>query len=146
LQKKNFSPTQLYLYIHWLIFLFLVSINPSNTLSPSKNCMPTNADLLNCTGFGRIANVPDRCIDDAGWSGNGDSLEIYCYEGQARFCLSQEVCPWRSSSTTTILTGDKEKTCSRAGLRGDFMARAWCSKWRNYSSYLCCEGGYIALA
>jgi WD40 repeat protein len=94
---------------------------------------------LSCSGTGRIHVVPDECIGDGGYSAGGDSLEVYCFNGTARFCLSGESCPWRGSLPST----DNGQTCSRAGLRSDYMANAWCGYWNGHANYHCDSSAQI---
>jgi hypothetical protein len=98
---------------------------------------------LKCTGTGRIATIPDECMDDGGAGAAGDSLEVYCVNHLARFCLSGEACPWRDGAPAT----DDGATCSRSGLDdpsaerdqyGDgFLTHAWCSQWHHHGWYYC---------
>jgi hypothetical protein len=69
-------------------------------------------DPYRCDGGGLVWVVPDPCIDDYGGTAGGDSLEIYCQDGVARFCLSYEDCPWRDGGRVSDPLG----TCSRAGI------------------------------
>lgn len=80
----------------------------------------SNGVSLACTGEGRTALLPDRDIDEGGFSSAGDGLEIYCINGSQRFCLTGEACPWRAGPPAT----DNGMSCSTAGLRGPsyFMA------------------------
>ena len=57
----------------------------------------TSEDALECAGDGLIHVVSDECMHDGGNSAVGDSLEVYCHLGTARFCLSGEECPWREA-------------------------------------------------
>lgn len=94
---------------------------------------------LSCSGTGRIHVVPDECNDDGGYTGYSDSVEVYCFNGTARFCLSGESCPWRGSPPST----DNGQTCSRSGLRSDYMANAWCSQWKGKANYYCDSSGQM---
>ncbi|MDP3216541.1 MAG: hypothetical protein Q8S73_20700, partial [Deltaproteobacteria bacterium] len=96
-------------------------------------CVP-----LACTGAGLIQTIPDGCVNDGGGSAGGDSLQVYCSGGIARFCLSGEQCPWRSGLTTAPTV-----TCSRSGLASDFMARVSCSPWNGRTNYSCDSAGRI---
>jgi hypothetical protein len=87
---------------------------------------------ITCTGSGVIHTIPDGCMDDGGRSAGGDSLQVYCVNGVARFCLSGESCPWRSGSNP----GDTV-TCSRGGLGSDYMASAGCSLYAGRRNYYC---------
>jgi hypothetical protein len=104
---------------------------------------------LACDGSGRIGTIPDECIDDGGANGVGDSLEIYCFKGTTRFCLSGESCPWRDHLPRT----DDGRTCSHAGLGvdgsgettdHDYMANAWCQEWNGHARYICSPDGHIS--
>jgi len=90
-----------------------------------------------CTGTGLVHTIGNTCMTDFGTSGSGDSLQVYCCDGIARFCLSGEACPWRTGCIVT------EDTCSRAGLPDDRMATATCQKWRIQSAYNCGVDGRI---
>jgi len=92
-----------------------------------------NCEDLNCDGDGLIHTVPDGCMHDGGANAGGDSLEVYCYWGIARFCLSGESCQWRSGQPAN----DDGTTCERAGLGGDYMANAWCDYWNGHADYNC---------
>ena len=96
-----------------------------------------------CTGTGLVWTVPDDCMDDGGDTGVGDSMEVYCVHGRARFCLSGEACPWRDDPTF-----DDGTTCSRSGIGlsphdegADFMTHAWCSQWRAHEWTYCAPDG-----
>ena len=95
---------------------------------------------LECEGEGLISVVADQCIHDGGGSASGDSLEVYCYHGVARFCLSGEECTWRGSPA-----GPREETCSRAGLSDEWMATALCDGWSGFHDFECSEEGQIKL-
>ncbi len=103
---------------------------------------------VECTGTGQVATIPDDCMDDRGTTGVADSLEIYCFNNKARFCLSGEACPWRTSWPTI----DHGKTCTRGGLAGSpesadygegFMTHAWCSHWAGHEWYYCNSASHI---
>ena len=99
-----------------------------------------NEDALECAGDGLIHVVSDECMHDGGKSAAGDSLEVYCHLGTARFCLSGEECPWREAPASG---GDE--TCSRAGLDAEWMATAWCEGWSGFHDFACTELGQIKL-
>jgi hypothetical protein len=92
-----------------------------------------NCEDLNCDGDGLIHTVPDGCMHDGGVNAGGDSLEVYCYWGVARFCLSGESCQWRSGQPGS----DDGTTCERAGLTSDYMANAWCDYYDGHADYNC---------
>ncbi len=100
----------------------------------------TSEDALECAGDGLIHVVSDECMHDGGKSAAGDSLEVYCHLGTARFCLSGEECPWREAPASG---GDE--TCSRAGLDAEWMATAWCEEWSGFGHFACTELGQIKL-
>lgn len=85
-----------------------------------------------CTGTGLVHTIGNTCMTDFGSTGSSDSLEVYCCDGIARFCLSGETCPWRTGCGAPT-----EETCSRSGLSTDQMATATCQKWRSQSNYNC---------
>jgi hypothetical protein len=89
-------------------------------------------ESLACTGSGLIHVISDGCINDGGGSSGGDAVQVYCVNNIARFCLSGEACPWRSSPTF-----DDGSTCERSGLGSDYMANAWCEQWNGYGNYYC---------
>lgn len=95
---------------------------------------------LECKGDGLIHVIPDECMHDGGKSAAGDSLEVYCHLGTARFCLSGEECPWREAPA-----GEGDETCSRAGLDDEWMATAWCRGWSGFDEFTCTESGQIEL-
>ncbi len=88
---------------------------------------------LSCSGEGLIHTIPDGCINDGGGSAGGDSLQVYCRNGIARFCLSGESCAWRSGAASST----DFRSCSRSGLGSDYMANAWCSHWNGHENYYC---------
>lgn len=97
-----------------------------------------DSSLAECSGTGKTHTIPDGSLNDGGGTSAGDSLEVYCFSGVARWCLSGEACPWRGASSDT--TGGK--TCSRAGLGSDWMATAYDNFWINnfgklYTNYYC---------
>ncbi|HYO59554.1 Kelch repeat-containing protein [Archangium sp.] len=94
---------------------------------------------LSCSGAGLVHVIPDGCMHDGGYSAVGDSLEVYCFNGIARFCLSGEGCPWRRS----LPSADDGQTCSLSGLSSDYMANAWCSYWNGRPNYYCNSSGQI---
>ncbi len=151
-----------YCYYHYQVRLFLILIfliefflkNFSYNISfnnkyaaasficsgATATCTPASTSRLNCTGSGKIFEIPDPCMNDGGIDYVGDSLEIYCVCNIARFCLSGEACPWRDSTSDTV---DDGRTCSTAGLTSSYMANAWCHLWRDHADYNCCYNGYI---
>ncbi len=94
---------------------------------------------LACSGAGLIHVIPDECMNDGGGSGVGDSLEVYCFNHVARFCLSGEYCQWRSGFPST----DDGTTCERSGLGSDYMANAWCEYWNGHANYYCSSSEQI---
>ena len=92
-----------------------------------------NCEDLNCDGQGLIHTVSDGCMHDGGGNASGDSLEVYCYWGIARFCLSGESCQWRGGQPGS----DDGTTCERAGLGSDYMANAWCDYYQGHANYNC---------
>ena len=85
----------------------------------------------------------NECIDDGGSSEGDDSLEVYCVNDIARFCLSHEACPWRDGGTTS-----DEVTCSTSGLSGSYMANmiGGCVGGEGSDIYCCSAEGRIGLA
>ena len=108
--------------------------------TPPVVSVETSEDALECAGEGLINVVADQCMHDGGGSSPGDSLEIYCYHGTARFCLSGEECPWRE-----VPAGVTDETCSRAGLDNEWMATASCEGWSGFHDFECTEKGQIKL-
>ena len=95
-------------------------------------------NVSECSDTGKIHTIPDNSINDGGGTSAGDALEVYCFDGVARWCLSGEACPWKGASSDT--TGGK--TCSRAGLGSDWMAKAYDNYWidnfgKLYTNYYC---------
>lgn len=78
-----------------------------------------------CSGQGLVQRIHDGCMHDYGASASGDSLEIYCYGGAKRFCLSGELCPWRNQRSAACSAMFELATCSIGGLSGKDMADAW---------------------
>ena len=86
---------------------------------------PFQPNKITCSGNGRILTVNKKCMHDYGTSGSDDNLEIYCYRGAKRFCLSHELCPWRSHRSNSCAAMFELATCSVSGLNGVSMARTW---------------------
>lgn len=84
-----------------------------------------------CSGTGKIFSIPNNCNDDHGTTGSSDQVEVYCCDGQTRFCLSGEACPWRVGCIASA------KTCSHAGLSDDILAIATCNKFMGITTYGC---------
>ncbi len=120
-----------------IVTLVLAALLAATTTLPAQE---TREDALECEGNGLIYVVPDSCMHDGGGSATGDSLEVYCYHGTARFCLSGEECPWRGA-----LAGVSDETCSRAGLGDEWMASASCEGWSGFHDFACTESGQIKL-
>ncbi len=128
-----------------LVTLVLAALLAATTMLPAQETRPvvsveTSEDALECAGDGLINVVADQCMHDGGRSAMGDSLEVYCYHGTARFCLSGEECPWRGAPAGVI-----NETCSRAGLDDEWMATAWCEGWSGFHDFACTERGQIKL-
>lgn len=82
---------------------------------------------------GLVHTISNSCVaDDFGSSGSSDTLQVFCCGGQARFCLSNESCPWRNGCPA-----GNTKTCSRGGLAGTMMAIADCQLWKGQTTYGC---------
>ena len=92
----------------------------------------TCEDIL-CDDEGLIWEIPDDCLDDGGSSSGGDGLEVYCYWGLARFCLTGERCQWRDGAPSS----DDGTTCEDSGLSTDYMANAWCEEYDGHTEYYC---------
>ncbi len=128
-----------------IVSLVLAALLAATTTLPAQETRPvvsveTSEDALECAGDGLIYVVPDECMHDGGESAIGDSLEVYCYHGTARFCLSGEECHWRGAPA-----GVSDETCSRAGLDAEWMASAWCEGWSGFHDFACTEQGQIKL-
>jgi hypothetical protein len=128
-----------------LVALVLAALLAATTTLPAHETRPvvsveTSEDALECAGDGLIHVVADECMHDGGKSAVGDSLEVYCHLGTARFCLSGEECPWREAPASG---GDE--TCSRVGLDAEWMATAWCEEWSGVGYFTCTELGQINL-
>ena len=95
-----------------------------------------------CQGTGLIfGSVGDDCIDDGGGSTTGDTLQIYCVNNTARFCLSGEACPWRDGQTTP-----DSVSCSTAGLATTYFASARdaCGNWEGHPRICCSASGQVS--
>lgn len=86
---------------------------------------PFQPNKIPCSGQGLIQTIHDGCMNDYGSTSSGDSLEIYCYGGAKRFCLSGELCPWRNQRKAACSALYELATCSVGGLSGQNMANAW---------------------
>jgi len=109
-----------------------------------------------CSGTGLIFTIDDSKINDSGSNAYDDGLEVYCRNGIARFCLSNEACPWRSD-----ITSADNMVCSPSGInRNSDNARNYIggfpnmfkmaelknkndafSGWRNSTEYWCSSDG-----
>ena len=121
-----------------IVSLVLAALLAATTTLPAQETPPVVS--VECKGDGLINVVADQCMHDGGSSASGDSLEVYCYHGTARFCLSGEECPWRGAPAGVI-----DETCSRAGLDDEWMATAWCDGWSGFHDFACTERGQIKL-
>jgi hypothetical protein len=96
-----------------------------------------------CGGDGLVTTIEDPCIDDGGGTAINDSLEIYCQDHVARFCLSNEACPWRGGGRSA-----PDVTCSTAGLSSDYLANAIgaCGIYQGHDTYCCSAQGTISFS
>jgi hypothetical protein len=111
-------------------------------VDPARACDRALTEPPPCTGSGLVATLPDECIDDGGDNATGDTLEVYCAGGIARFCLSYEDCPWRAGiSTSDVLT------CSTSGLGSSYMANTinGCRGWEGFDVYCCSSDGRMGV-
>jgi len=128
-----------------VVFLAAATMLPAQETRPvdavdDVGSVETSEAALECAGDGLIHVVSDECMHDGGKSAPGDSLEVYCHLGIARFCLSGEECPWRE-----VPAGVTDETCSRAGLDNEWMATASCEGWSGFHDFECTEKGQIKL-
>ena len=117
----------------------LLTLEMSNINGLLANAPPPfQPNKIPCSGQGLIQTIHDGCMKDYGSTASGDSLEIYCFGGAKRFCLSGELCPWRNQPTAACSALYELATCSVGGLSGQNMADAWgvdyhctrrCSGW-----------------
>lgn len=91
---------------------------------------PFQPNRISCSGHGLIETIHDGCMHDFGASASGDNLEIYCFNGAKRFCLSGELCPWRNQRSPACSAMFELATCSVGGLSGTNMADAWGADYR----------------
>ena len=117
-----------------ILHLAISSCNNVNTLTIELSKIggllqyipaPLQPNKIACSGNGRILTVNKKCMHDYGTSGSDDELEIYCYRGAKRFCLSHELCPWRSHRSNSCAAMFELATCSVSGLSGVSMATTW---------------------
>ena len=101
---------------------------------------PFQPNKISCSGQGLIERIHDGCMNDYGTSMGGGSLEIYCFGGAKRFCLSNELCPWRNQPTAACSALYELATCSVGGLSGQNMANAW---GVNYHCNRRCRGWWL---
>lgn len=113
---------------------------PPTETSRDEECSGELAPAPPCDDRGLVFSLPDECLDDGGNTDVGDVLEVYCIDGQARFCLSHESCPWRDGSIDSA-------SCSRGGLASTYMANTIneCSGWLDHELYCCSMDGEIGL-
>jgi hypothetical protein len=107
----------------------------------AERCHDRGDAAPSCTGSGLIDTLADDCIDDGGDTDSDDSLEIYCVDGTARFCLSHEVCPWRAGTAAV------DDTCSASGLSASYMANTHpgCDGFLGYDVFCCFADGSVGL-
>ena len=86
---------------------------------------PFQPNKITCSGNCRSLTVNNKCMHDYGTTGSDDELEIYCYLGAKRFCLSRELCPWRLHRSNSCAAMFELSTCSVSGLSGVSMATTW---------------------
>ncbi len=108
--------------------------------------MPGSQTPTECQGSGLVWVIPNSQMNDNGSSAANDSMEIYCRNGVARWCLSGEQCPWRSN-----IASDDSQVCSPSGLgTGSYypgnpnmllMTSAWGDLWQPYTVYYCSKDG-----
>lgn len=104
----------------------LLTLELSNIRELLANAPPSfQPNKIPCSGQGLIQTIHDGCMNDYGTTTGGDSLEIYCFGGAKRFCLSGELCPWRNQPTAACSALYELATCSVGGLGGRNMADAW---------------------
>jgi len=110
---------------------------------------PVSASISECIGEGLTGVIANGNMNDTGSSGSNDNMEIYCRNGIARFCLSKEACPWRTS-----ITSDDTDVCSMSGLNTSktdpdnsqllLMATAnVAGGWKGFTSYYCGVNGTV---
>ena len=83
---------------------------------------PFQPNKITCSGNGCILTVNKKCMHDYGTSGSDDELEIYCYRGVERFCLSHELCPSRSHRWNSWSAVFELATCCVSDLSSVSMA------------------------
>lgn len=119
----------------------LLTLELSNINGPLANAPPPfQPNKISCSGQGLIETIHDGCMNDYGLTMAGDSLEIYCFGGAKRFCLSKELCPWRNQPTAACSALYELATCSVSGLSGQNMANAW---GVNYHCNRRCRGWWL---
>lgn len=118
----------------------LLTLEMSNINGLLANAPPQfQPNKIPCSGQGLIQTIHDGCMNDYGATASGDSLEIYCFGGAKRFCLSGELCPWRNQPAACSALYELA-TCSVGGLSGQNMANAW---GVNYHCKRRCRGWWL---
>lgn len=118
----------------------LLTLELSNINGLLANAPPQfKPNKIPCSGRGLIQTIHDGCMNDYGATASGDSLEIYCFGGAKRFCLSGELCPWRNQPAACSALYELA-TCSVGGLSGQNMANAW---GVNYHCKRRCRGWWL---
>ena len=130
----------------------LLTLELSNIRGLLANAPPPfQQNKILCSGEGLI-QIHAGCMNDYVSTTDGDSLEIYCFGGAKRFCLSGELCPLRNQPTAACSALYELATCSVGGLGGRNMANAWgvdyhCNRrcrglwlWRRCWNYCYCSG------
>lgn len=118
----------------------LLTLEMSNINGLLANAPPQfQPNKIPCSGQGLIQTIHDGCMKDYGATASGDSLEIYCFGGAKRFCLSGELCPWRNQPAACSALYELT-TCSVGGLSGQNMANAW---GVNYHCKRRCRGWWL---
>ncbi len=77
---------------------------------------------IRCSGTGLIKTIDRRCITDYGTKYGDSALETYCYGGFERYCLTGEICPWRSHASERCGANYALASCSMGGLKSTKMA------------------------
>jgi len=110
---------------------------------------PSSVSVPECVGEGLTHVIPNGDMSDTGKSGSNDNMEIYCRSGVARFCLSKEACPWRSS-----ITSDDTDVCSMNGLNTTktdpdnanlmlMVSSSVAGSWKGLTNYYCGYRGTV---
>ena len=94
----------------------LIKAQMDNMASDVLASLPAESPLnkgLMCSGSGLIHTYASSCMRNKHFGSPG---EVYCIDGIKRFCLGNQMCPWRDIGSSTCAAGFSQSECSLGGL------------------------------